>query len=230
MCPKAMILAAGRGERLRPLTDTIPKPLVSLAGKPLIVYHLEALVQAGIREVVINVAYQGKLIQETLGEGEKYGIRIYYSIEPEQGGLETGGGIFQALPLLGTEPFIVINSDIWTDYPLQQLFKPLKGLAHIILVDNPAHNREGDFGLVGDKILLPHDKRFTFAGISVYHPAFFKDCQPGIFSVTPLLKKAIEQQQVSGEQYAGTWIDIGTLNRLKEAEDLLSRGAHWRAV
>lgn len=226
MHTKAMILAAGRGERLRPLTDTIPKPLVPLAGKPLIVYHLEALAEAGIREVVINVAYQGKLIQAALGEGEKYGIRIHYSVEPECGGLETGGGIFQALPLLGKEPFVVINGDIWTDYPLQQLFKPLKALAHIVLVDNPAHNSQGDFGLVEDKVLLQHDKKLTFAGISVYHPAFFKHCQPGVFSVTPLLKKAIEEQQVSGERYAGRWIDIGTLDRLQQAENFLAERCH----
>src|SRR4051812_45843567 len=125
MLPKAMILAAGRGERLRPLTDKIPKPLIPIAGKPLIVYHLEALASAGIKDIVINLAYQAKKIQSQLGSGEAFGINIHYSIEPEEGGLETGGGIFNALPLLGDKPFIVISSDLWTDYPFTQLIRPL---------------------------------------------------------------------------------------------------------
>lgn len=218
---KAMILAAGRGKRLRPLTDHTPKPLVPLAGKPLIAYHLESLARVGIKEVVINVAYKAQLIQKTLGTGEKYGVNIHYSVEPEENGLETGGGIFQALPLLNEESFIVINSDIWTDYPLQNLLKPMDNLSHLVLVNNPAHHPHGDFGLADNKVLLDDDNLLTFAGINLYSPKLFENCQPGFFSVVPLLKEAMQNHQVSGEHYSGNWIDIGSLDRLIQAETLL---------
>jgi MurNAc alpha-1-phosphate uridylyltransferase len=200
--PKAMILAAGRGTRLRPLTDEIPKPLIPIAGKPLIAYHLEALVSAGIQDIVINVAYQGKKIRNSLGDGREFGVNIQYSVEPDQGGLETGGGIFNALPLLGEQPFIVVNGDIWTDYPFAKLFRPLAGLAHLVLVDNPAHNPGGDFGLTAEEIVTLTQTQ-TFSGIGLYHPKLFENCQPGVF-------------RLAGECYSGAWVDIGTLDRLAE--------------
>lgn len=221
--PKAMILAAGRGTRLRPLTDEIPKPLIPVAGKPLIVYHIEALAAAGVKDIVINVSYQAKKIQAALGSGNAFGVNIHYSVEPDEGGLETGGGIFNALPLLGENPFIVVNSDICTDYPFSQLFKPLHGLAHLVLVNNPPHHPEGDFGLSEQTVVSEGDVHFTFSGIGLYHPKLFVDCQPGIFRLAPLLKKAISQRMVSGEHHLGHWIDVGTLERLTEAETLLAQ-------
>jgi N-acetyl-alpha-D-muramate 1-phosphate uridylyltransferase len=220
--PKAMILAAGRGERLRPLTDDLPKPLVPLAGKPLIDYHLEALAKVGIKEVVINVSYQAEKIQTILGSGERYGVQIHYSIEPEVGGLETGGGIFNALPLLGESPFIVVNADVWTNYPFTRLFKSFNELAHLVLVDNPAHCPRGNFGLHNDKVMLNYPVNLTFAGIGLYHPALFMGSQAGSFQLVSVLKKAIAQQKVSGEHYRGKWIDVGTIDRLNEAHGLLA--------
>lgn len=221
--PKAMILAAGRGTRLRPLTDEIPKPLIPVAGKPLIVYHIEALAAAGVKDIVINVSYQAKKIQAALGSGSMFSVNIHYSLEPEEGGLETGGGIFNALPLLGENPFIVVNGDIYTDYPFSQLFKPLHGLIHLVLVNNPPHHLKGDFGIEEQTVVSESDMNFTFSGIGLYHPKLFVDCQPGIFRLAPLLKKAISQQMVSGEHYLGHWIDVGTLERLTEAEILLTQ-------
>jgi MurNAc alpha-1-phosphate uridylyltransferase len=222
-----MILAAGRGERLRPLTDETPKPLIPIADKPLIAYHLEALAFAGVKDIVINVAYQAKKIQESLGFGDSFGVKIHYSVEPPEGGLETGGGIFNALPLLGEEPFIVLSGDIWTDYPFAKLFKPLDGLAHLVLVDNPWHHPQGDFylseqGLVKNIFAGISPKNITrnFAGIGLYHPKLFEHCQPGVFPLAPLLRKAIEQQMISGEYYSGRWINIGTLRCLREAQAL----------
>ena len=215
--PKAMILAAGRGERLRPLTDDLPKPLVPLAGKPLIAYHLEALAAVGIKEVVINVSYQAKKIQTMLGSGDQFGIQIHYSIEQEMGALGTGGGIFNALPLLGENPFIVINADIWTHYNFSRLFKPLDTLAHLVLVDNPAHCPKGNFGLRNGKITQNYPDHLTFAGIGLYHPALFAESQAGAFSIVPILKKAMAQGKISGEHYRGLWMDIGTVDRLNAA-------------
>lgn len=218
-----MILAAGRGNRLRPLTDETPKPLVLLRGKPLITYHLEALSLIGVKEVVINVAYQAKKIQETLGSGEAYGLQIHYSVEPEAGGLETGGGIFNALPLLGKDPFMVVNGDIWTDYPFEQLYQPLDTLAHLVLVNNPPHCAQGDLGLQDKKILLNGPANLTFSGIGLYRPELFDGCEPGKFQLITVLKKAIAQQKISGEHYLGQWIDIGTVERLNQAEALLAQ-------
>lgn len=218
MLPRAMILAAGRGERLRPLTDKIPKPLIPIAGKPLIVYHLEALASAGIKDIVINLAYQAKKIQSALGSGDAFGVNIHYSIEPEQGGLETAGGIFNALPLLGEEPFIVVNSDIRTDYSFEKLFKPLDGLAHLVLVNNPSHHPAGDFDLSPEG-MVTLTKTQTYSGIGLYHPKLFAGCQPGVFRLAPLLRDAIVKEMVTGEHYAGRWIDIGTLDRLAVASE-----------
>jgi N-acetyl-alpha-D-muramate 1-phosphate uridylyltransferase len=197
---KAMILAAGRGERLRPLTDHTPKPLVSVRGKPLISYHLERLAAGGIRDVVINISYLADQIKTALGDGSDYGLTIHYSFEPTV--LETGGGIYQALPLLGPEPFMVINSDIWTDYPFERLIqKKLTGLAHLVLVDNPSHNPDGDFNF--------ENKKLTFSGIRLCHPDLFANCCPGYFTFPPLIYQQLDK--VTFEHYQGEWRDIGTL-------------------
>jgi len=214
---KAMILAAGRGERMRPLTDTRPKPLLKAGGKPLIQYHIEALRDAGIRELVINHAHLGALLVEYLGSGERLGVHISYSAEPE-GALETGGGIKRALPLLGEHPFIVVNGDIWTDYPYRQLHRIPVSLAHLVLVDNPEHNPAGDFRLQGDRVMDEGEPRLTFSGIGLYHPDLFVAVPDGAFPLAPLLRDAMQEGQVSGEYYPGQWMDIGSPQRLGELD------------
>ncbi|MCO7595823.1 MULTISPECIES: N-acetylmuramate alpha-1-phosphate uridylyltransferase MurU [Pseudomonas] len=218
---KAMILAAGKGERMRPLTLHTPKPLVPVAGQPLIEYHLRALARAGFTEVVINHAWLGQQIEDHLGDGSRFGLSIRYSPEGEP--LETGGGIFKALPLLGTAPFLLVNGDIWTDYDFTRLRTPLEGLAHLVLVDNPGHHGRGDFRLEGERVLDGDEAAdtLTFSGISVLAPALFEGCQPGAFKLAPLLRKAIGEGRVSGEHYRGRWVDVGTLERLAEAERLI---------
>lgn len=218
---KAMILAAGRGQRLRPLTDHTPKPLLRAGNKSLIEYHLEALRNAGFHEVVINVAHLPELIVHTLGNGERYGLNIRYSHEMPDA-LETGGGIFKALPLLGQEPFLVINGDIWTDYPLQNLPEHIEGLAHLVLVDNPPHVPQGDYVLSEGYVYLHGQQRFTLAGINIYHPQLFAHCKPGVFRVPTLINQAINLQLVTGEHFQGKWIDVGTLERLQQLEDYLA--------
>ena len=214
---KAMILAAGRGERMRPLTDTTPKPLVMVKNKPLIVYHIERLVAAGIVDIVINLAHLGEKIKSALGDGSQWGANILYSPEPE-GGLETAGGILQALPLLGDEPFIVVNGDVWTDYDFSLLasLKLDKCLAHLVLVDNPAHHPTGDFYLSSQaKVKEQGDSdALTFSGVSILHPDLFNGVSAGRSKLAPLFRKAMQQHKVSGEYYAGDWQDIGTLERL----------------
>ncbi len=213
---RAMILAAGRGERLRPITDHTPKALIEVAGKPLLQWHLENLARAGFREVIINLAHLGEQIQEFAGNGERWGINIHYSIEKEA--LETGGGIFQALPLLGTSPFLVINADIWTDFPLYKLRNHHCSHAHLVMVDNPKHHPEGDFFLnhglvkaVGGKSVV---QKLTFSGLGIYNPALFAGCNAGKFSLIPLLKFAMANSKVTGEAYTGHWYDSGTEGRL----------------
>ena len=224
---KAMILAAGRGERMRPLTDTLPKPLLQVAGKTLIEYHIEALHKAGINELVINHAWLGNKIEQYLGNGHRFGVQIHYSREAEA--LETAGGIRQALPLLGNKPFIVVNGDVFTDYDYTHLteFK-LNSPAHLVLVNNPEHNQQGDFYLqdnrVYDKVKTPEPvKRFTFSGIGLYQPEFFAPLKPGKQALAPLLRKAMAQQQVSGEFYPGLWLDIGTPQRLEALNQSLNK-------
>ena len=214
---KAMILAAGRGERMRPLTDITPKPLLEVGGKALIEYHLLALQQAGIHNVIINHAWLGEQIESRLGNGEQYGLRIEYSPEVPEA-LETAGGIIQALPWLGSEPFIVINGDIWCDYPVQQLPRSLAGLAHLVMVDNPLHNPQGDFCLVNDQLQAVGETKLTYSGIGVYHPDLFEGLEPGIRPLAPLLKNAMDSKLVSGEYYPGRWYDIGTPERLTELD------------
>jgi len=208
-----MILAAGRGERLRPLTDELPKPLVEVGGKPLIEYHLERLAAAGFREVVINQGHLGDLLPAALGDGGRWGLHIHWSDEQPEA-LETGGGIFKALPLLGGAPFLVINGDLWTDYPFARLRAVKCDWAHLVLVPNPAHNPAGDFALLGARVRDDGEPRLTFSGIAVYHPRPFADCSPGKFSVVPLLRSAMRDHIVTGESYEGDWNDVGTIERL----------------
>jgi len=220
-----MILAAGRGERMRPLTDHTPKPLLPVAGRPLIVYHLEALQAAGVGEVVINTGHLAEQLPAALGDGRRWGMRIAWSPEPPEA-LETGGGIFQALPLLGAEPFMVINGDVWTDYPLARWTRPPltpAGLAHLVLVDNPPHHAGGDFALLDDgRVAENGTPRRTFSGVSVLRPELFAGCQAGRFPLGPLLRRAMATGKVSGEHYRGGWRDIGTPQRLAELDAALS--------
>ncbi|WLH12264.1 nucleotidyltransferase family protein [Pseudomonas hefeiensis] len=218
---KAMILAAGKGERMRPLTLTTPKPLVRAGGVPLIEYHLRALVRAGFRDIVINHAWLGQQIEDYLGDGSRFGVSIQFSPEGEP--LETGGGIFRALPLLGDEAFVVINGDIWTDYDFSALRRPRDCLAHLVLVDNPEHHPGGDFILADGQI---HDggdaaDKLTYSGIAVLHPRLFEGCSDGAFKLAPLLRKAMAEGLVSGEHLKGHWVDVGTHERLAQVETLI---------
>lgn len=217
---KAMILAAGRGERMRPLTDRVPKPLLEAAGRPLVEYQIEALREAGITELIINHAHLGEQLVDRLGSGRRYGVRILYSPEPE-GALDTGGGIKQALPLLGGAAFLVVNADIWTDYPYGTLCHEPAGLAHLVLVDNPAHHPGGDFRLEDGKVKTEGDPKLTFSGIGVYRPQLFAGTASGAFPLAPLLRRAMQAGQVSGEHYRGQWMDIGTPQRLAELDQRL---------
>lgn len=211
---RAMILAAGRGNRMRPLTDTTPKPLLTVAGKPLLVHHIEALVAAGLDDIVINVAWLGQQIIEAVGDGSRFGARVRFSDEGGTG-LETGGGIYRALPLLGDGPFAVVNGDVWTDYPFQRLPRTLSGQAHLVLVDNPPHNDGGDFGLDGTRVTNDTGRRLTFSGIGVYRSTLFEGASDGVFPLAPLLRAAADRGQVSGEYFSGRWDDVGTPQRLR---------------
>lgn len=214
---KAMILAAGRGERMRPLTDHTPKPLLRAGGRMLIEYHIEALVRAGVREIVINHAHLGANIEQALGGGRRYGVVIVYSAEGGQP-LETGGGIYKALPLLGAAPFAVVNADIWTDYPFARLPHAPEGLAHLVLADNPPHHNSGDFVLRAGQVCEDDGPKLTFSGIGVYRPELFAGCKAGAFPLAPLLRTAMSAGAVSGEHYRGRWFDIGTPERLRELD------------
>ena len=216
---KAIVLAAGRGERLRPLTDHTPKPLLSVRGKPLIVWHLEALARVGVREVVINLSWLGESIRQTLGAGESFGLRIQYSEEPA-GALEVGGGIFKALPLLGGAPFIVVNGDTYTDLDFSRLEIRPSALAHLVLVPNPEHHPTGDFVLNGDEVSADGAPRLTYSGIGVYRPELFASCAPGRFPLLPLLREAITARRLTGERYDGHWTDVGSVQRLAALNSL----------
>jgi len=214
---KAMILAAGRGERMRPLTDKTPKPLLKVAGKALIEHHIDALVRAGITELVINHAWLGKQIEGYLGDGSRYGASIQYSDEGTA--LETGGGIFKALPLLGDDRFLVINGDIFTHFPFEQLIEqpPSKELVHLVLVSNPDHNPKGDFRLHDEnRVSSTGSPRYTFSGIAAYQPEVFANCEPGSFPLAPLLRQAMDQNRATGQLYEGLWTDVGTPQRLAD--------------
>ncbi|NOT11145.1 MAG: nucleotidyltransferase family protein [Methylococcaceae bacterium] len=213
---KAMILAAGRGERMRPLTDYTPKPLLSVADKPLIVHTIKQLVSAGFYEIVINHAYLGKQIEDALGDGEQFGALLQYSPEGDEA-LETAGGIINALPLLGQHTFLVVNGDIATDFPFAELKNQTVDLAHLVLVDNPDHHPLGDFALDNAGYLSESGAALlTFSGIGLYHPELFADTPPGKSKLGPLLRKAISDYHVTGQKYSGFWMDIGTPERLKE--------------
>ena len=221
---KAMILAAGRGVRMRPLTDTTPKSLLAVGGKPLIAWQLEKLARAGFAEVVINHAHLGHLIEAALGDGSRFGLSIRYSAESEA--LETAGGIALALPLLGTEPFLVINADIYSDYDYSRLPGLLLAdrLAHLVLVDNPPQHPRGDFALEAGRVREAGRRMLTFSGIGVYAPRLFGGIPPRAkVPLAPLLRKAMGADRVSGEHYRGRWHDIGTAERL-QALDLELRG------
>jgi MurNAc alpha-1-phosphate uridylyltransferase len=211
---RAMILAAGRGERLRPLTDRIPKPLVEIRGKPLIEYHIQALCEAGFREIVINQGHLGHMLPAAIGDGGRWGISIHWSDE-QPAALETGGGIHKALPLLGESPFLVVNGDIWTDYPFARLRAVKCDWAHLVMIPNPPQHPQGDFALLNARIRSDGDSKLTFSGIGVYHPRLFERCEAGKFSVVPLLRSAMNNHLVTGEKYEGCWEDIGTLERLE---------------
>ena len=212
---RAMILAAGRGERMRPLTDTLPKPLLKVDGKPLIVWHLEKLSACGFKEIVINVAHLGYKIIEALGDGSKWGVNISYSDEQDEGALESAGGILKALKLLNNKPFLVVNADIWCDYEFDQEFDLKDKLAHLILVQNPEHNPNGDFGLKQNLVLNTSDIKYTFSGIGYYSPKLFEGLTYGKSALAPLLRSAIDKEKISGSLYHGKWYDIGTPQRLK---------------
>lgn len=234
---KAMILAAGRGKRLRPITDTTPKPLVPLCGKPLIEYHIEKLAKAGVCEIVINHAWLGEKIEQQLGDGSRWNVRLYYSPEPE-GGLETAGGIINALPLLGDQPFLVLNGDVYCEMEFDSLVNIARGLilnhdnakanntkknqslGHLVLVPSPEHNLKGDFGL-NEKHLVESQGEFTFAGLSVLSPKLFEGMSVDFIPLAPILRKAMQKGLLSGEVQYGLWSDVGTLERLQQTERLI---------
>ena len=221
---RAMILAAGYGERMRPLTESCPKPLLEVGGHALIEFHLRALEQAGIEDIVINVSHLGDQIEQRLGDGADYGVSIEYSRETTP--LETAGGIANALKLLGNSPFLVVNGDIWCDYSLSQLPRQIAGMAHLVLVDNPLHHPEGDF-VLGDSGIVTEatgdQRRMTFSGIGIYSPKLFLDiAKSESVPLAPLLISAMKDGGVTGEHYAGEWFDIGTPERLQELDNRLN--------
>ncbi|NKN33724.1 N-acetylmuramate alpha-1-phosphate uridylyltransferase MurU [Marichromatium bheemlicum] len=220
---KAMILAAGRGTRMRPLTDHTPKPLLVADDRPLIVHHIERLATAGVRKLVINHAHLGEQIEQALGDGHRFGVEIRYS--PEETALETGGGIRRALPLLGDDPFLVVNGDVWCDLEPGALRLTPGDLAQLALVDNPLHHPEGDFVLDHGRVRTTGAPRLTFAGIGLYHPALFADQPEGAFRLAPLLRAAMAADRVGGLHHRGRWFDIGTPERLA-ALDVLLRASH----
>jgi len=222
---KAMILAAGKGERMRPLTLVTPKPLLSVGGKPLITYHLENLYQAGYRDVVINHAWLGEQIEFTLGTGERFGLSLSYSREGEP--LETAGGIIRALPLLtdtGSDWFLVINGDIWTDFDLSELTPPAEADALLVVTDNPPHHPEGDFQLLDNGLLTADgSEKLTFTGISLLNHRLFEGLDELAGKLGPVLRKAMAKGRVAGLYHPGNWVDVGTPGRLRELDRALSK-------
>jgi len=238
---RALILAAGRGDRMRPLTDSTPKPLLEVGGRRLVEWHLDALARAGVREVVINTAWLAEQFPRALGDGARYGVRIRYSHEGAQA-LETGGGALHAMPMLGEDPFLVVNGDVWCALDFASLLRAPAGLAHLVLVPNPDHHVRGDFvlqadGQVSDPLAGGHEStaRLTYSGIAVIHPALFERWreavpdEPGAaldpprFSLVPLLRRSMRRGLVSGERLAGRWTDVGTPQRLAELDAALRR-------
>lgn len=215
---RAMILAAGRGERMKALTETTPKPLLQVNGKYLIEYAIDNLRLAGVHDIVINVSWLANRIKSALGDGKQYGVNIAYSEEPER--LETGGGITKALPLLGDDPFIVLSADVITDYPLKKLPQQPKGLAHLVLVDNPPFHPYGDFGLSDKHVDILSAPAYTFGNMGVYRPELFDGCRAEPFPLSQLLFPAIRKQQITGEYYKGVWYNVGTPEDLQQAQNI----------
>lgn len=226
---KALVFAAGKGERMRPLTEHTPKPLLAVRGKPLIAWHLEKLAAIGVRDVVVNTSWLADRFAPTLGDGAHWGLRLHYSHEGDEP-LETGGGMLHALPLLGDAPFIAVNGDIWCAHDFTSLPREPAGLAHLVLVDNPGHNAKGDFALTGQHVQSEGEPRLTFSGIGVYRPALLADWRtvighaagadlpPPRFKLAPLLRAAMRGNAVTGEHFTGTWTDVGTPERLAALE------------
>ena len=214
---KAMILAAGRGERLRPLTDETPKPLIKVAGKSLIEYHLTNLADSGFKEIIINTAWLAEKIHQQLGDGSNYGLSITYSDEGEA--LETAGGIINALPLLGNEPFLVVNGDIWCDFDFSTLpdLKE-KTQAHLVLVNNPEHNKKGDFALDNGIIKNTGNAMHTYSGMGIYSTDFFAEQKTGSLPLAPILRRKSDANLISGQIHNGLWTDVGTFERMQELE------------
>ena len=221
---KAMILAAGRGERMRPLTDAMPKPLLKVGGRPLIDYHLAALANAGIRHVVVNVAWQKARLREHLGDGSEFGLNCDISDEGDAA-LETGGGVFRALPKLGARPFWLINGDVYAQYELTRQSLAGDRLAHLLMVPNPAHNAGGDFSLTDGEIANQGARMLTYSGLAILHPDLFDGCADGVFPLAPLLRRAADEGRVSGELMDGYWCDVGTPERLAALNDRLQNQA-----
>ncbi len=217
-----MILAAGRGERLRPLTDTVPKPLIDIAGRPLIAHQLDRLARAGVSEVVINLYHLGEQIEAAIGSGSTFGLRVRYSHELER--LETGGGVRNALPLLGDAPFLILNGDIWSDFDLRSLMdRPhTEDLVHLVLTATPTHRDSGDFDLAGDRVTRGENRPLTYCGISMLRPALFEGSPSGAFSLRDLFFRAVERGQASGERFSGQWIDIGSPDTLAAVRAIAS--------
>jgi N-acetyl-alpha-D-muramate 1-phosphate uridylyltransferase len=214
---RAMLLAAGRGDRLRPLTDSLPKPLVPVGGRALIAWHLMRLAAAGIHDIVINTSWLGEQLHAALGDGGGYGVRISWS---DEGAVpfETGGGIFRALPLLGRGAFLVVNADIWCDIDFARVALAPGAHAQLVLIPNPPHHPGGDFGLDGERVVAGDGARYTYSGVGLYTPEFFRGCTPGRFPLLPLLRRAIDAGLVRGELHRGEWCDVGTAERLAQLE------------
>ncbi|MBS1270397.1 MAG: N-acetylmuramate alpha-1-phosphate uridylyltransferase [Gammaproteobacteria bacterium] len=220
-----LILAAGRGERMRPFTDRIPKPLLKVAGLSLIEHHVLKLVSAGHRRLVVNHAHLGEMIAKKLGDGSRYGAQVTYSPEPA-GALDTGGGIVQALTHIRGDRFAVVNADIWTDFPFLQLKEELAGAAWLALVDNPPHRPEGDFELSSGKVRAkraPFEHSLTFAGIAVYRRTFFDGLAAGCYPLLPILTEAVRRGEVHARHYRGIWVDVGTRQRLEALRASIAR-------
>lgn len=214
---KAMILAAGRGERLRPLTDTKPKSLVEVCGQSLLERHLENIQSAGINDVVINLGWLGEKVQERIGSGSNYGLNVSYSDEGDNI-LETGGGIHKALHLLGSDPFLVVNADIYTDMPVPEIALGDNALGHLVLVPSPEYLESGDFNLENGLARNSESPSLTFSGVSVYRPELFEGCEAGRFSIVPMLRAAADDGRLQGSLYEGLWADVGTPERLQSVE------------
>lgn len=215
-----MILAAGRGERMRPLTDSKPKPLLRAGGKSLLDYHIDALVRAGVNRIVINLAWKSEQIRSHVGDGSAYGVEILFSDEGDEA-LETGGGVHKALPLLGDEPFWLVNGDVYAEYSFDTDRLARRTLGHLLLVENPAHNPNGDFALKHSFVSAHDQPRYTFSGISLLRPELFAECRPGKFPLAPLLVAASDRRAITGELLRGYWTDVGTPGRLAELDSRL---------